>query len=637
MRILNNLHVNDAQYQAITHGAGAMLVLAGPGSGKTFVTTQRIKYLIEHHHVKPEDILVITFTKAAALEMQERFVRLNEGHNHPVHFGTFHAIFFQILRYTYKFTAENIIKEKDKYRLLSQVLEEMPPEICPQLTESGENDNIAARMDDAGNSTETLQRLLSEISKVKNNGISPQEHESETVSQAEFEYIYQAYKHKMNQYRLVDFEDMVLLCRDLLVSRPDTLKMWQERFRYILVDEFQDICPLQYEVIRLLAKPQDNLFIVGDDDQSIYGFRGSKPEIMLNFTKDYPTAQQILLNVNYRSKKDIVETAGLLIAHNQMRFAKKVMTQDHRMDGVQIYAFSSKRKQAENIALLIRQYMNRPNTHYRDIALLYRTNNHIVYTADKLIQENIPFTMKEKPKNIYDSAVAKDIIAYLRYALYEESLEDFFRIMNRPVRYIKRMTVPNAPFCMQQLLENNRTTEYVLQNIRELYCQLAFIRQLNPFSAVNFIRKGIGYDNYITKQVKEKGKDAKTEMEELEELSLLSKDFETVREWLDHIENCDAVVHTMLQQKNQEDDAINIVTMHAAKGLEWKVVILPDVNEGSVPHKKAVKDEEIEEERRMFYVAMTRAKEHLFIFYIHEKEAGNLLPSRFLDELGMDY
>lgn len=616
-------NVNEAQQRAITHGDGAMLVLAGPGSGKTFVVTRRIKYLIEHHHVRPESILVITFTKAAAAEMQERFVKLGGGRSYPVQFGTFHSVFFQILRHTYRFTAQNIIREGDKYRLLSQILGEMPQEIRTQ-----------AQYDD---STDTLQRLLSEISTVKNNGITPQEVKSTTVSQAEFEYIFQIYKQEMNRRKLIDFDDMVLLCRDLLVSRPDTLAMWQEHFQYILVDEFQDICPLQYEVVRLLAKPQDNLFIVGDDDQSIYGFRGSKPEIMLNFPKDYPETQQVLLDVNYRSRKDIVDVAGKLIAHNKMRFDKKVRTQNEQLGGVKIYSFHSKFKQAENIAQLIRQYMTQPGAKYSDIAILYRTNNHTVYTADRLMKEGIPFSMKEKPKNIYDSAVAKDMIAYLRYALKEDSVEDFLRIMNKPVRYIKRATVPRKPFHMQELMNNNRLTGYVIENIVDLYDNLHFIKSLNPFSAVNFIRKGVGYDTYLKKQAAEQGKDMSKEFEELDELMQMAKDFETIPEWLDQIEHYDVVLQEIAQQesrqKHADADAVSMVTMHASKGLEWKVVVLPDVNEGVIPHKKAVSNNELEEERRMFYVAMTRAKEYLFIFYIQEKEAGNLLPSRFLDEI----
>lgn len=590
--------------------------------------TQRIKYLIEQHHVKPEDILVITFTKAAAEEMQERFAKLSAGKCNPVYFGTFHSVFFQILRHTYRFTAQNIIRENDKYRLLSQIIRELPDEILGQ-----------AQLD---YSTETLQNLLSEISTVKNNGVTPQEVRSATVPQAVFERIFQMYKQEMNRNKLIDFDDMVLLCRNLLAERPDTLKLWQQRFQYILVDEFQDICPLQYEVVRMLAKPQDNLFIVGDDDQSIYGFRGSKPEIMLNFTKEYPKAEQVLLDVNYRSRQGIVDTAARLIAHNKMRFDKAVRAQNRQNDGVKIYSFQSKSKQAESIALLIKQYIALPDTKYSDIAILYRTNNHTIYTADRLMREGIPFTMKEKPKNIYESPVAKDLIAYMRYALYEANQEDFLRIMNKPVRYIKRSTVPRGAFKMRELIDNNHATGYVVQNILEFYDELHFIKSLNPFSAVNFIRKGVGngtgYDAYLKKQAAEKGKDVSEEFEELEELMRLSREFETIELWLEHIENYDAILYEIAQQekrlKKMNTDAVSMVTMHASKGLEWDVVILPDVNEGVIPHKKAVTDAELEEERRMFYVAMTRAKQHLFIFYIQEKEAGNLLPSRFLDELG---
>lgn len=546
----------------------------------------------------------------------------------PVCFGTFHSVFFQILRHTYRFTAQNIIRENDKYRLLSQIIRELPDEILGQ-----------AQLD---YSTETLQNLLSEISTVKNNGVTPQEVRSATVPQAVFERIFQMYKQEMNRNKLIDFDDMVLLCRNLLAERPDTLKLWQQRFQYILVDEFQDICPLQYEVVKMLAKPQDNLFIVGDDDQSIYGFRGSKPEIMLNFTKEYPKAEQVLLDVNYRSRQGIVDTAARLIAHNKMRFDKAVRAQNRQNDGVKIYSFQSKSKQAESIALLIKQYIALPDTKYSDIAILYRTNNHTIYTADRLMREGIPFTMKEKPKNIYESPVAKDLIAYMRYALYEANQEDFLRIMNKPVRYIKRSTVPRGAFKMRELIDNNHATGYVVQNILEFYDELHFIKSLNPFSAVNFIRKGVGngtgYDAYLKKQAAEKGKDVSEEFEELEELMRLSREFETIELWLEHIENYDAILYEIAQQekrlKKMNTDAVSMVTMHASKGLEWDVVILPDVNEGVIPHKKAVTDAELEEERRMFYVAMTRAKQHLFIFYIQEKEAGNLLPSRFLDELG---
>jgi DNA helicase-2/ATP-dependent DNA helicase PcrA len=307
--------------------------------------------------------------------------------------------------------------------------------------------------------------------------------------------------------------------------------------------------------------------------------------------------------------------------------------------GVKIFSFESKARQAQNISELINQYMQQPDSKYSDIAILYRTNSHTLYTAERLMHDGIPFVMKEKPKNIYEEPIIKDVIAYIRYSIYGNSVEDFYRIMNRPVRYIKRNTVPTKPFKMQEILQNNRGLGYVVENIIQLYEDLRFIKTLKPYAAVNFIRKGVGYDEYIKKQAVENGKNFSGDIDQLNELSELSKGFETLKEWLEHIENYPIIMEQQNRKKAKTaEDAVNIVTMHSAKGLEWKVVILPDVNEGVIPHNKAVTDEEIEEERRMFYVAMTRAKENLFIFYIDKNKMGNgtadnTMPSRFIDEI----
>ena len=622
-----NATVNEAQSKAISHGEGPMLVLAGPGSGKTLVITQRIKYLIEEYHVKPEHILVITFTKAAALEMQKRFLGMTSDKIYPVNFGTFHAIFFQILKQTYSFNASSIMKEVQKRSLLEEIIESIPESLKEKAQQ---NQAASIEPEDAG---ENIQRLLSEISKVKNCGLSLEGYQSEVCSEEIFSYIYQQYCRKMAMLRKVDFDDMVLLCYKLLKSRPDVLRMWQEKFQYILIDEFQDISPMQYEIVRMLAEPNQNLFIVGDDDQSIYGFRGSNPEIMLHFQDDYPSAKRVLLNVNYRSKSDIVECANRLISNNTKRFDKQVEAKNTASDGVRLCYFESRQEQAKNIALLIKQYMKQPGAHYHDIALIYRTNTHAIMTAEKLIQENIPFQLKEKVKSVYDSAVAKDIVAYLQYAMYQKDLKAFYRIMNRPVRYIRRDTVPMHPFTMHELIQNNKDKNYVIHNITQMYDKFKFLKNMSPYAAVNFIRKGIGYEAYLQEKAKETGASLKKWMEELDTLQESARNFETVKEWLVHIENYD---ESLEQARQEQEDAVHIVTMHASKGLEWPIVILPDVNEGYVPHKKAITDEHIEEERRMFFVAMTRAKEKLFLFCVKEKEAGNILPSRFIQELEED-
>ena len=618
-----NATVNEAQSKAIIHREGPMLVLAGPGSGKTLVITQRIKYLIEEHQVKPENILVITFTKAAALEMQKRFLTMTENRIYPVCFGTFHAIFFQILKQTYSFDTSSIIKESQKKILIKEVIET----ISEQLKQQNEQSWLLLKeQEETG---EYIQRLLSEISKVKNSGILPREYKSEVISSQIFDYIYQEYNRKMSMAKKVDFDDMVLLCYQLLKQRPEVLKLWQERFQYILIDEFQDINPLQYKIIQMLASPQNNLFIVGDDDQAIYGFRGSDPEIMLHFQEDYPDAEQVLLNVNYRSKSDIVESASRLIQHNKKRFEKQVVAQNTEKDGVRVCYFESRQEQSKNIVSLIQQYMKQPGAQYKDIALIYRTNTHATITAEKLLKENIPFQMKEKTGNIYDSVVAKDIIAYLQYALYQKDIKAFYRIMNRPVRYIRRDTVPMKTFTMQELIRNNQDKSYVIQNITRFYEHLKFIKGMSPYAAVNFIRKGIGYDEYLREKAKEIGASLKKWEEELQLLQESAAAFDTLEEWLFHIDHYEEELE---RGKREKEDAVHIVTMHGSKGLEWPVVIIPDVNEGHVPHKKAVTDEELEEERRMFFVAMTRAKEKLFLFSVKEKEAGNILPSRYIYE-----
>lgn len=280
--MLDLTQCSAAQSEAIIHGEGPMLVLAGPGSGKTFVITRRIQYLIEYHKVKPEQILVITFTKAAATEMQERFLKLTQNQFYPVTFATFHAFFYQILRQTYQFNTSSILRESDKRHILEELVHHIPEEL------SNEPCMLKTAIEDEEHSNEEiLQRLISEISKVKNLRLNPSEYESSICSNRVFEYLYIQYCNFASRKNKIDFDDMVILCLQLLKERADILELWRSRFQYILIDEFQDISPAQYEIIRLLAAPSNHLFIVGDDDQSIYGFRGSDPSIMLGFTQCY--------------------------------------------------------------------------------------------------------------------------------------------------------------------------------------------------------------------------------------------------------------------------------------------------------------------------------------------------------------
>ena len=300
------MSLNQAQIESIAHKDGPCMVLAGPGSGKTTVITNRIKHLIEKHKVKPEEILVITFSKAASKEMRDRFHTLWEGKNATVTFGTFHGIYYGILKWAYKLTSENIFSDEQKYQLLQRVVERM---------------NL-----DIDDEKDFLQGIVGEISNIKNNYIKLYEYQSKNCDEDTFRKIYQTYEAERKRLKKIDFDDMLVYCYELLAARPDILKLWQQQFQYILIDEFQDINKVQYDVIRMLAEPENNLFIVGDDDQSIYQFRGARPEIMLNFPKDYPETRQIILDVNYRSTKTIVNGAGRVIKQNRKRYPKQIIT-----------------------------------------------------------------------------------------------------------------------------------------------------------------------------------------------------------------------------------------------------------------------------------------------------------------------
>mgnify|MGYP000390595418 CR=1 FL=1 len=295
---------NEAQTQAIQHTDGPCLVLAGPGSGKTLTIVNRVKYLIEKQKVRPEEILVVTFTRFAAAEMKSRLCLVMGKRDLPVTVGTFHGIYYGILKWAYRMNQENILSETEKYQILRGVINKERMEIFDE--------------------EDFIQDIAAEIGKVKNNRIPLEEFVSEKCSADAFRNIYRNYEQYRKELKKIDFDDMLVLCYELFRSRPDVLAQWQKKFRYVLIDEFQDINRIQYDVIRMLAQPENNLFVVGDDDQAIYGFRGADSELMLGFGKDFPNAKQILLGMNYRSTANIVQNSLKLIENNVERYSKKL-------------------------------------------------------------------------------------------------------------------------------------------------------------------------------------------------------------------------------------------------------------------------------------------------------------------------
>lgn len=605
---------NEGQKKAVTHKEGPMMVLAGPGSGKTMVLTHRIQYLIEQYGVHPSKILVITFTKAAALEMKERFQKL-AGENLPVVFGTFHSVFFMILKYAYGYTSANVLGEEEKKQYLKEIVAKQEIE-----------------MDDEA---EFFTSLISEISLVKGEMISLEHYYSSTCSDDVFRTIYNEYEKCLRQHGKIDFDDMLVFTYELFKAREDILKQWQNRFRYLLVDEFQDINRVQYEIVKMLAKPENNLFIVGDDDQSIYRFRGANPEIMLGFEKDYPSCEKTLLNINYRCSKDIVDGAKRVIKNNTKRFEKEIKANAGEFLPIQIHEVKNQREENQEILDQIHEY-NRKGMLYSEMAVIFRTNTQPRLLLEKLMEYGIPFKIRDGIPNIYEHFIAKNLMSYFKMANGNRERAEFLQIMNRPKRYLSREYLQNPIVSFSELKIQLSDKKWLVERIEQLESDLLMISKMTPYAGINYIRKGIGYEKYLKEYAEFRKMNYDDLLEVLDEIQTGAKEFKTVEDWFRHIREYSEHMKDQVKQGQKNTDAVMMMTMHSSKGLEFETVFLLDANEEVTPHKKAVKEADLEEERRMFYVAMTRAKKYLHIFSVEDYFSKKLPRSRFLGELLFD-
>ena len=609
------MSLNHAQTEAVAHNKGPCMVLAGPGSGKTLTIAKRIEYLIMKHKVRPEEILVITFTKYAAWEMKNRTRSICGPSSYAVTFGTFHGIYYGILKWAYRLNQSNLLSDEEKYRILREILPGIDWDQEPEADEE----------------KDYLQELAIEIGNVKNNCMDIEEYEPVKYTTEKFRKLYRTYEETKKKYRKIDFEDMLIQCRDLFRKRPDILKKWQEKFQYILVDEFQDVNQAQYDVVRMLAAPQDNLFVVGDDDQSVYGFRGAKPGIMMEFMKDYPKARQILLDVNYRSSGYIVKGALRVIGNNKIRFEKKIEAFRKPDETVHVQEVKDPVQEAEYVLERIREYREK-GVSYTEMAVLYRTNVDARAMSELMTEYQIPFVMKEHLNNIYEHFIALDMISYLRLSQGEYDRKYFLQIANRPNRYLTRESMKTGNVSYESLRRYYRDKDWMVDRIDQLEWDMKMICDKTPYAAIQYIRKRMGYDEFLKEYAAYRKISSEDLFAVLEEIWQNSKGYGTIKEWFEHIESYGKMLKEQ-NKKNGEKEGVNLMTMHAAKGLEFDTVFVIEANEGSCPYKKATTDEEIEEERRLFYVAMTRAKRKLVISYVKEKNGKDLLPSRFVSEL----
>ncbi|MBQ7973293.1 MAG: ATP-dependent helicase [Lachnospiraceae bacterium] len=599
-----SFHADELQLKAIHHGEGAMLVTAGPGSGKTTVITHRIHYLIHHLGVSPEQILVITFTKSAAVEMQKRFISLCNNQMLPVFFGTFHAFFYGILKEQSEFRTISLIQEKEKNSLLKEVIY-LHAGFYPE--------------------EEMLQEFLRQFSYIRNHDIKPEEYEPLYYEKELFLKVYREFYGKLCHVKKIDFDDMMLMCRKLFKDNPAFLDKIRARYSYILIDEFQDINAVQYELMHAIAGAEGNIFAVGDEDQAIYGFRGSDPMLMFRFLEDYREPQHVFLTKNYRCDGEIVKLADCFIRRNTKRFQKDffaVQTRDKK--SVFLGNYKNSKKCYEDMACKIKELLL--NCKPEQIGVLFRTN-----ASDpaliKCLEENcIPVKGINRKKKEDIPSVIKDIHAYLYLGEKVPEKNALLRILNKPCRYLPTDLLRENDVSwdsLEVLLQNDPISLNQLLRLKE---HITTLHGMCPYAGVLYIRKAIGYEKYLMEEGNQK---------DLEILSLLQhkiKEYDCFQHFESALEEGGAV---FTGEKKWHENGIVMSTIHQAKGLEYEYVFIPDILEGMYPFHKAKTKEALEEERRIFYVAMTRAKKGLFLYTVEEK-AEEKKPGIFYEEIKKD-
>ena len=614
--------LNENQLKAVNHLDGPCMVLAGPGSGKTRVITYRIANMVVNKNIKPTSILAISFTKASSIEMKNRALSLsNDFRMNKVTYGTFHSVFFRILRYFENYNIESILDEKTKRIGLKNILKGL---------------NIENADDD-----ETIGQVINEISYVKNELMDKRDFKSEVLTNDEFIKVYNFYEEYKQQMNKIDFDDMLIKTYELLKNNKAALDRVRSVYRYILVDEFQDINKVQFESLKLIANPSNNIFVVGDEDQSIYGFRGSRPDFLLEFEEYFSNTKKVLLDINYRSKGEIINIANRLIEKNTNRYEKVIKCGQGNGAKVNYISPEDSEEEAVYIAKDIKNKVQEDYTEYTDFAVIYRTNIQSRALVDVFMDMRIPFVVKDSIVTIYDHWAAQDILAYLRIGVNPNSNKDWIRIINKPFRYISKDNlnlIKDEPDFINSLINKCDLHPKQVKTINDLDIDISYVKGLNPKNAISYIRTTLDYDRYILDYCANRKIKTNGLIEILNELESSATNFKTIQEYLEHIERVKSEI--VDNKNNKETDGVIFTTMHSAKGLEFKNVYIIGANEGTIPHEKSYeiddeekKNDQIEEERRLMYVAITRAEENICISSPINKYGKRVSKSRFVEDI----
>lgn len=608
------LHPN--QIHAISHGTGPMLVLAGPGSGKTTVIIQRIRRLTEKMGVSPYRILVITFTKAAAEQMKTRYAAL-QGKT-GVMFGTFHSIFFRILRQACGYSLEQVLSEDERRNTMQKLVTEARISVQDQ--------------------EEYIQQFFSQYSLMKNQLQDVSDFMPEGLPKDEFVALTKKFDGWKRRNEKIDFDDMLTECYEVLSQDEKTRKMWQDRFDYILVDEFQDVNRAQYACLQMLAAPKNNLFVVGDDDQSIYGFRGASPSFMLDFPKDFPGTEKVFLDVNYRCSGRIIRLASQVIGTNMSRYEKNIKGDRDLGERINVFVAKDSGEEAELIAQKIARLLEE-GMPIEEIAVIFRTNIQGGAFARALFRRGIPYHLRDGGFHLYDHWIARDLAAYLFLAENRDSDASLLRIVNKPKRYISKDLLAEAEQMPYGLLRSLHVCpslqKWQAEHLESLEEDLRQIQKRKPYEALRYVRKVVGYDEYLSDYAAYRKASLSNMIENADEITETAKGTESGTEFVRKMEELSRQMKEQSKQKGNTH-GVTLTTFHGAKGLEFGAVFLPSLAEGIIPYEKGRKGSALEEERRLFYVGLTRTKDRLFLSFTENRYEKPLKPSRFLMEMGLD-
>lgn len=636
--------LSEKQRAAVTHGEGPMLVTAGPGSGKTHVLTSRILYLIQERQVLPGQILVITFTREAAGSMQSRYLEMGEKfavdvRSGQVSFATFHSFFFQVLKSSERYTHYRIISDTDRQKLIYPLLRE----IKIRQGETGlYYDSV---------SQEEICRVLSAISYGKNAGRGAEAGKQLPEPwRSCCDEILQGYEKQKEQRRQLDLDDLLMLTAKELERDRELLRYWRMRYTYVLVDEFQDCNPVQYEIIKMLYTEKGNIFAVGDDDQAIYGFRGADPGIMRRFREEYTAPVHVVLGRNYRCAPEIVDASAKVIACNRQRVPKQLTSGRETVGSVLLKGFQGG---VEERRYVLEQCRGKTSRELDRFAVLFRTNSLMGVLGAQFMQAGIPFVTREKIGSVYEHFVVRDVMDYFRAAYGCRERQLFLRIWNRPRLRVGRESLDSPVVDFGRVKRFYSEAPYenpaAVRDVEQFERKLARLRRFSLKLGVTFIRRGFGYEDYLRRRAGSNRELLENWLEVLDWLEEDSRGYETLEKW----ERCQEQASARMSQADNErslpsggkntrnnritpQKGIHILTMHAAKGLEYDRVFLMDVNEGNIPKLKrgeSVTEALLEEERRLLYVGMTRARDRLEILYQTGTKERPRLPSAFLQPL----